>query len=299
LHFTYGLAVTAKGIAIWSAIEPGVGIIAGSLVTLRPLVRSLVATFRSRSTNYTPGQRAARPYLQDSQSTTNLREPEVPDTIILGFYKNELLKQFPDEEMAQKDTLQRSTPRKKSLPNVKGLFGGLPLAFFKSSRSRSKTLNTSDEDAAEEWRQAEITQAARAKEEREKREKEWWRPPVPPKKEGDNWKAPTPLKGELERRPATSQPFRGIADIWRPNTAPELHGRHSGLPLNFFSPNDPLPPVGERKGGEEYPRDDVKKEELARRKLITPKKKRGSGLPLNMFGSNHESDSSHSSTSSF
>ncbi|KAF3024754.1 hypothetical protein E8E14_005428 [Neopestalotiopsis sp. 37M] len=65
--------------AIWSTVEPGVGIIATSIATLRPILRSFLAIFgisttsRSRATPWTP----SRGYIKtDDQSISNLR-PDV------------------------------------------------------------------------------------------------------------------------------------------------------------------------------------------------------------------------------
>jgi len=68
LIYTLGNAVN---IAIWSTIEPGAGIIAGCLATLRPFVKRFVATARSVRSSATSSAKAISRFSRSNENSSN------------------------------------------------------------------------------------------------------------------------------------------------------------------------------------------------------------------------------------
>jgi hypothetical protein len=249
----------AKDIAIFSAVEPGVGIIAGCIVTLRPLLRRYVAAFRWRS-DYSPGRAGRRPYLQETLSSVHLRAPQTPDLdqipdppgpVFLAHVspKGKIpLVEF-DVEKGLKEPVHRG--RRLQMPKLRfGGFGGLPLGLFKSSPHSSKSN--------ENWQQEEAAHIATARLSRGQYQRD---------------------KIAIEKKP----------DRWKP-LPPTPKSRSSGLPLNLFGTSPPS--QIERK---ELTRDERTGEGRTKKKPARqPKNKRGSGLPIDMFVSHTDTITSSS-----
>src|ERR1700761_8078532 len=129
----------AKNIAIWSALEPGIGIIAGSLVVMRPLFRRTRS--RRRRSVYEDMERrvagagARRPNLSEISITTieSIVEEVTPEK---GYGSSAFLDppdqvdRFPKPSKVNKMfTSSRKDAREPSLP----------MAFFASAIQRSRS----------------------------------------------------------------------------------------------------------------------------------------------------------------
>ncbi|ETS73695.1 hypothetical protein PFICI_14641 [Pestalotiopsis fici W106-1] len=98
--------------AIWSTVEPGVGIIATSIATLRPILRGFLALFgisttsRSRATPWTP----SRGYIKtDDQSISNLR-PDIgaSTSTAAGGPRRQAQNNYAEDEHSTSDLIELS-----------------------------------------------------------------------------------------------------------------------------------------------------------------------------------------------
>ncbi|TID24061.1 hypothetical protein E6O75_ATG02426 [Venturia nashicola] len=129
----------ARDIGIWSCLEPGIGIIAGSIVTLRPLIRRLVFLFKnsSYSSSRFPRQRS-RPTLYKTPSSAPLQQSQhhEADSIFLQHQTSVHEMGIVEEKEVAK------TETSKDSPFARRSSSGLPLYLFGSLRSKTSSRRT-------------------------------------------------------------------------------------------------------------------------------------------------------------
>ncbi|QDS73988.1 hypothetical protein FKW77_008574 [Venturia effusa] len=145
--FIHGLAIpraefflNARDIAIWSCLEPGIGIIAGSVVTLRPLIRRLVFLFKNSSYSNSRFHHRHSPPLQNgSPCNVRLEQPQKYECgqALSHYDASEQGTHAIEEKKIEVAELvvRPSIAKKRSL-------SGLPLHLFGSIKSRSSSKRT-------------------------------------------------------------------------------------------------------------------------------------------------------------
>jgi hypothetical protein len=137
---------SAKNIAIWSALEPGIGIIAGCVVVMRPLFRGLTGTHKHPSRSYiddeqmtrTPRRRSPSDIsVTETVSSIQVEEPQEPKHPAFLEPPNEP-DLFPRSSLVKK--VFRSSRRDAREPGLSMfLFSAANAASRPGSRSASRT----------------------------------------------------------------------------------------------------------------------------------------------------------------